>query len=58
MFRATESGSFLFMRFTPYRFSMPLVGRKIKRQIDLLSIVLLFAINLDIIQKDAEFRDW
>ena len=37
---------------------MPLVGRKIKRQIDLLSIVLLFAINLDIIQKDAEFRDW
>ena len=58
MFRATESGSFLFMRFTPYRFSMPPVGQKIKRQTALLNIVLLFAIILDIIQKDVEYRDW
>ena len=58
MFRATESGSFLFMRFTPYRFSMPLVGRKIKQQTALLIIILLFAIILDIIQKDVEYRDW
>jgi len=37
---------------------MPLVGRKIKQQTALLIIILLFAIILDIIQKDVEYRDW